>query len=761
MMKSFPVIKILAVTLTFTHLAGVLNLSFAQDEVTIEEIIVTARKKEENLQEVPISVTAFSGDDLEKRSIPDLQEIGRFTPNLHFSAVGTASPDQASIFIRGIGNHDAFTTTDPGVAIYVDGVYHGRSQGGIMNLVDLERIEVLRGPQGTLFGKNTTGGAINIISNAPTGDLSGKASVSFGNLERLDVDGTVDLPIIEDLLSAKISFQSKNRDCLFNRRSDNGCYGDENSKSYRAYLRFTPTESFIADLIINGTNRDAHILPSRNIIFNEKEGLVAAFNEMVKSGAILGPQLRNDIYPHNSDDPYVTDGNLPTDAKTDVIGVSGKLQWEVGNIVLHSITAYREIDTFAPETTDSSTADFAEVMSLSTSEQFTQEFRVDGGGLFNDRLDYVLGFYYLTEDVTMDEPILLFNEPLTHEAFGFGPFRNATDQETESVAGFSHFNFDLLEKVRFSGGIRYSWEKKDVIGARHAANVGDTTPIQDVPISEFNSYGPFEVGESWNAVSAKVSLDYMFNEDMLLYGSASRGFRSGGFNGRADNRAILNTPFNPEYVWTYELGVKSQFLDNRFRLNITGFFSDYTDRQVTTLTTVFDPVTGLFSFLPTITNNGKAEIKGFEAETISIINDNLKIDLGIGYIDAEFTDEISVAAGDIVPFAPEWTMTVAGEYNTMLRDLGNLSMRLDYSYRDKVFLNVQPTYITTQGSYGLLNARVAFISADGKWEVVGYGRNLTDKIYKLSSIDQFIGVGLTRATYSDPREYGITITRRF
>lgn len=760
-MKRYPVMKILAIVLPCIAFSGVLNVSIAVEEALIEEIIVTARKKEESLQEVPVSVTAFSGVDLEKRSIPDLQEVSRFAPNLFITPIGTASPDQATIYIRGIGNGDTFTTTDPGVGIYIDGVYYGRAQGGIMDIVDLERIEVLRGPQGTLFGKNTTGGAINIVSNAPTGDLSGKLNLSFGNLERLDIGGSVDLPIVKELLSAKVSLASKNRDCLFNRVSDGACYGDEDSISYRAFLRYTPTQNFVADVIVDGTERDTHILPSRNIKFNETGTLVEAFNNAVAAGLIPGPQLRNDIYPHNSDNPYVTDGNLPTDAYTDVIGVSGHLQWEIGDWTLHSISAYREIESASVENTDSSTADFGEVISIDTSEQFTQEIRIDGGGLFNDRLDFVLGGYYLTEDATSDEPILLFNEIITRQTFGITPFRNFTDQTAESVAAFSHINFEVIEKVRLSGGIRYTNEKKTVIGARHAQGINDTIPLQDVPLSDFSVYGPYEVQKSWNEISAKVGLDYMFNEDVLFYGSASRGFRSGGFDGRAVNLALFNNPFNPEFVWTYEMGVKSTLLDNRFRLNITGYFSDYTDRQVTTLETIFDPVTGSFAFLPTITNSGAAEVKGFEAEAIGILNDNFKLELNVGYTDAKFTDDISTAAGDVVPYTPEWTVAVAGEFNTTLKDLGDLSLRIDYNYRDQVALDVQQTDITTSDDFGLLNARVTFSSADGNWEVAGYGRNLTDKIYKNWAIDQYIGIGLTRATYSDPREYGITITRRF
>ena len=300
-----------------------------------------------------------------------------------------------------------------------------------------------------------------------------------------------------------------------------------------------------------------------------------------------------------------------------------------------------------------------------------------------------------------------------------------------------------------------------MLGARHAQTIEESIPLREVPVEEFSVYGPYEVGKSWDEISAKVGLDYMVNEDVLFYGSASKGFRSGGFDGRAVNLALFNTPFNPEFVWTYELGIKSELLDNRLRLNVIGFYSDYKDRQVTTLETVFDPVTGLFAFLPTITNNGAAEVKGFEVEAIGVLNDRFRLELNAGLADAKFTDEFSKAAGDVVPYTPKWTVAIAGEYNTRLPELGDLAMRVDYSYRSEVALSIQQTEITTAKSFGLLNARITLELARGRWALAAYGRNLTDKIYKNWAIDQFIGIGLTRATYSDPREYGITVTRRF
>ena len=766
MIKSFPVINILAVAFTLMTLTCISKLSFAQDEIIIEEIIVTARKKEESLQEVPVALTAFSSDDLEKRAVPDLMEIARFTPNMYFTPIGTASPDQSSVFIRGVGNADSFITTDPGVGTYVDGVFWGRAQGGVLDILDIERIEVLRGPQGTLFGKNTTGGAINVVSNAPKGDLDGKLSLTLGNLERVDVAGTIDLPIIEDVLNVRLSALTKNRDCLYNRPSDNACYGDENTKAYRAFLRYTPTSSFTADIIFDGTHRDAHIIPSSNIRFglHNTDGsptLVEVFNIGVRLGMIRGPELINTIFPNNSKNPYAQEGNESTDAKTDLYGISGHLKWEVGGVTFHSITAYRDVESFAPENTDGSTADFADVTSYNESTQFTQEFRMEGL-LFDNRLDYIGGLFYFHDEAITDEAALLFNEIETQDAIEaligarLTPFRSFVDQTTESYAAFGHVSFSLTDELRISAGGRFTYEEKEVLGARHVADI-----VENVPISEFTAIQPLTLRKSWNATSYKFGIDYQFSDDIFAFANISRGFRSGGYNGRANTAAQLNTPFNPEFVTSYELGVKTSLLDNRVRLNLTGFFTDYTDRQLTLLTTTVDPNSGIATFEPTTTNNGEAELTGFEAELIAVVTENLKLEAYAGYIDAKFTDDISKDNGDVVPLVPEWTAAVAGEYTVPLTRLGDLSVRVDYNYRDDVAFHPQPTDISSENDFGLLNVKATFYSESGNFEIAAYCRNLTDKIYKYFAIDQLAGFGLSRASYSDPREYGITITRRF
>ena len=733
---------------------------------TIEEIIVTARKREENLQKVPISASALTADEIEIRSFADLSDLSRATPNLYIAPIGSASPDTAGIYIRGVGGGDTYVTSDPGVGIYVDGVFLGRSLGGILDILDLERIEVLRGPQGTLFGKNTTGGAINVVSKAPTGDGSGNLSLTLGNRERIDVSGSIDLQLMEDVLSLKLSGLSKNRDCLYNRESDNACFGDHNTKALRGYLRFQPNEKFTADLIGDITRRDAHILPHVMLDVTDNFAgfttLVGQYNQLVDRGILAGPTMRNTDHPFNDPHPYANEGTESTAATTDALGVSLHLQYQLGNATLHSISAYREITSDTPASSDGSAANFLNLLSYNTSEQFTQELRIDGDAL-DERLSYTIGGFYFTEDSFTEEMLLALEQQQTQVAlaaagvfFPFPSIRHVMEQEGESYAAFLHASYKLTSKLRVFGGIRYTKEEKENFGASHYAFGNLGFRVQDVPVSDFSNYQR-NASESWGAVSPKGGLEFDFSDDIMVYGSASRGFRSGGYSGRAQSGDEFVDPYDPEFVWSYEVGIKSQFADDRLRVNIAAYLMDYVDRQQRLLTQ--SPEGG---FVPQTTNNGEAEVKGFEIEITALLTDSLLFEADIGHTDAEFTDDVSVAAGDVFTYTPEWTVALAAEYTTPTPALGGeLTMRVDWIWRDEVAFDPQVVTYNFQKSFDLLNARVSWTSENGLWTAALYGRNLTDERYNYFVVDAISFFGVAQATVSDPREYGITIKRNF
>lgn len=722
------------------------------EAITIEEIIVTARKREESLQEIPISVTAFSGEDLEIRTMANLKDLGRFAPNLYFSNTAGASPDQAMIFMRGIGQLDFYVTTDPGVGLYVDGVYIGRAQGGIMDLLDLERIEVLRGPQGSLFGKNTIGGAVNIVSNAPTGGNEGNLSVSYGNNNRVEVGGTYDLALVQDKLFARGSILYKRRDCLTKRLNDNACYGDLDGVAARGYLRWLVSDNLTADVIIDYTDRNSHSVPHSLINVNpDPPTFVNLWNELTAAGIVSGPVIDRHVPSFTSDDPYVTEGNGPTDTFLDVFGASAKITWDISDaLTLHSVTAYREVEASSAQNFDGTTALWAEVYSLSKGSQLSQELRLEGVS-FNDRLQWIAGFYYFKEFGDMSETLELFPEL----ALGNAVFNN---QDTLSIAGFGHFSFDITDKLRLSGGIRYTDEEKDWKGS----SLFDT----DLP-GQPTRLPVTKRSENWGVWSPKVALDYHLTDDILLFASASNGFRSGGFNGRAGPIVVAagTVSFEPEDVWSYEIGVKSQIFGDRLRLNATGYYADYSDKQETIIRTFIDPVTGLATLSPIVSNAATAVLHGFELEAKAIVTEQLGIETSVGYINADFKEIEPGVQGltedSLYGYTPDWTVAIAGEYNLPMPRLnGDITLRTDFTYRSKVYFFPEPN-LAMQKGFGQLNARLNYETNDGKWLVSLWGRNLTDKIYKLWAQDTSPDFGLAMAWWSDEREFGITVKRKF
>ncbi|HEX7886538.1 MAG TPA: TonB-dependent receptor [Phenylobacterium sp.] len=757
----------------------------------IEEVVVTARRLAENLQEVPVAVTALSGDQLDKRAMGDLRDIARFTPNVYFSNIGSQSPEQSAIYIRGVGQSDAFATSDQGVGLYVDGVYYSRPQGGIMDLVDLERIEVLRGPQGTLFGKNTSGGAINVISKAPDPEGGGKVALTYGNLGRVELAATASIPI-SDTLTLKISGLGKHRDCLTRRAWDNACYGDINKVAGRGYLRWTPTSGLIVDVIGDITKGYSHVRPHQLVDY-QIVGAIAAWNQRLND-PVNFPGLTG--VPFTLSDPgaqpasrYATDGDAPTDAPITARGLSMHAQWTLGDATLHSITAYRDVNHPSQESTYAHRGAPTTVWSLSKANWFSQEFRADGS-MFDGRLNYVAGLYYFTEDGTTNEMVNRYKE------LNLGTV-NFNDQTTNSYAAFANLSYGLTDKLRVSGGVRFTKEKKEWTAkfvqltsiAALKPGLNPAFILRSDPTNYPNALNiPASPAftkrdDSWSPVTPRIGLDYQVTDDLLLFANAARGFRSGGYNGRAS--ALTGTAaYDPEYTTSYEAGFKADFLDRRVRLNATGYYTDYKDLQQTVLTCARDAAGncmvsgGLPVFAPLVTNAASAVIYGGEAELTALVTRALRVEASVGYtharfkdVDASATAATGLSENSVVPNVPEWTAAVSAEYR-FETSFGSITPRVDYTYRDTVYFRIDSFRYgsglpasprSTEKPVELVNATVTFQPTNDDWEAVFYVRNLTDNVYRLWTNDLTkVGVGTgTLQELSDPREYGVTVTRRF
>jgi iron complex outermembrane receptor protein len=753
---------------------------------TLAEVVVTARRMEESLQKTPVAVTALTMDDLQARSAQDLRDLARFTPNVYMSNALLHSPDTITMYIRGVGLSDFYTTNDPGVGLYIDGVYYARSQGAILDLLDLERVEVLRGPQGTLFGKNTAGGAINLISRHPGPEVGGSLSLTAGNIGQWEARGSVSVPIADDL-ALGLSALTRNRDCLSRRERDGGCVGSIERRGGRAYLRWTPNSDLTVNLIGDVTAGRSHVIPSHPVGYDPEQSFFKIYNDLVAAGLVEGGLPYTLASPGVNPARYEVTGRAPVEDPIDSYGVSLGLDYEIGDATLHSITAYRDVTalTFANNAGDTGGAYDPQSVYINTeSHWFTQEFRIDGS-LFDDRLDYIGGLYYFNEVGVTNEAVPFF-APLQ------AGWVNFNTQETDSYAAFVHGSYAITDRLNVSAGIRYTRETKEWSGkyAHFASFASDsfdpnTQALElvlgngdDIP-NDLNE-GPASTArvqrrDTWSPITPKIGVDFQATPDLLIFANVARGSRSGGFNGRA-NALVATTPFDPEYALTYEIGEKAEFLNHHLRINATAFFTDYEDLQQTVLTCIREPNgecridVGEFVYAPIVANAAAARIYGGELEAVALgPNGRLRVEAMLGYLNGSFTSvdpEATAATGlttdSVMPFIPEWTGALAAQY-TWNVGFGSLTPRVDYSYRSRVAFNINPGPWGQQGAIGLFNATLTLADAKDRWSAQLYGRNLTDKDYVLL-YDEYrpvVGGPGGVATMADPREYGVTVTMRF
>ncbi|WP_426699742.1 TonB-dependent receptor [Rhodanobacter sp. Col0626] len=756
-----------------------------RSEVALEEVVVTARRTEEPLQKTPVAVTALTMDQLEARSAKDLRDIGRFTPNTYLTNTGGQSPDTIAMFIRGVGLADHLVTADPGVGLYVDGVYYARADGAVLDFIDVERVEVLRGPQGTLFGKNTAGGAINVISNPPDPDGGGLLSLTGGNVGQFEARGNASVPL-GDNLTLGLSGLKKRRGCLARRMYDGACVGSIDRLSGRGYLRWTASPDLTVDVIADTTTGHSHMLPNHPAGYDPDQAFFATYNNLVGAGKIPGGIPYSDSTPGVNPDRFATSGRAPTEDPLHAYGVSVNVEYHIGDATLHSITAYRGVSSLAFENGGGGTGaiyDSAVSYSYRKSHWFSQELRVDGKTL-TDRLAYVGGLYYFGESGQTNDSIGFF-APLQ------AGWVNFNRQETNSYAAFAHGSYSISDRLHVSAGIRFTHDTKDW-SAKYAqfSNFASTTfdpntqalalvrsrgaGIPNELNADATSTSPLRRRGTWSPITPRVGLDFQATPDLLLFASVARGSRSGGFNGRATS-AIATTPYDPEFALTYEIGEKAEFLDKHVRINATAFFTNYEDLQETVATCIRLPNgecqidSGGLAFAPFVTNAATANIHGGELELVVLGPKALRVEASAGYMHAKFTSvdpaatqATGLSTNSVVPFVPTWTGMLAAQYS-MNFSRGSLTPRIDYTWRSAVAFNINPGPYGVQGSTGLINSTLTYIDPDDRWSVQLYVRNLTNKQYALwiNEFSHVIGGPGGAVTVADPREYGLTVTRRF
>lgn len=698
----------------------------------LEEIVVTARKREESLQETPISITAFSAASLEAANMVDLRDIGKYTPGMSFTSYGMGSSEAGAIFLRGIGQSDHMVTTDPGVGLYIDGVYVGRNQGAALDLLDLERVEVLRGPQGTLYGKNTIGGAVNVISRKPTGTPGGHVSLTVGQDGRFNGAITGETPL-GDQSALSFGFLSKNRDGVGEQVFTGAEAGDEDSLSGRAQFSWQG-QAIEFSLAADATRARQAAMPHSFYAHADWLGVGTCYQRAADGFALCGAGTGADPF-----DSYSLD-NL--DTEQDLFGLSATLEWDVSeNLVLKSISAYRDMEYLGSLEFDGAPQRVVYYRETGASDQFSQELQLTG--TTDASLTWIAGLYYFTEEGHNDQ-----------QDYEFGGRTNRVSQvETSSYAAFGQATMDIGPRLSVTGGLRYTEESKDYHVLRSNLDASGAMTLDDAGQPSY-AIPPTAIDETWNAVSGTLNVNYALAEGVMVYGTYSRGFRSGGFAARPAAPASVGA-YDPEYVDMFEIGLKALVLDDRLRFNAAVYRNDYEDyqAQVNRVGNSFDT---------RVLNAAAAEIDGVELELTALISPIFRIDATYAYTDAEITKvdldpslEANFSAGHKLPYVSENTFSISPQLDVPLASGGSVLARLDYAYRDDFYGQIANSPFEREKGYGLINGRIEYRSAADNWSVALYGINLADETYTRvrNYYPGFLGFAIWN---TDRREIGLT-----
>lgn len=711
----------------------------------IEEITVTARRREESLQDVPVAISAFSEDALRNLQADNLGALTGSVPNLNL-VQGRGSATSANVFIRGIGQPDALQTFDPAAGVYVDDVYMSRIQGALFELYDVQRVEVLRGPQGTLYGKNTIAGAIKVVSKKPSDELTGQLELLGGDYNRFDARAYISGPL-SDTVSLSLAGLTSNRDGIVKDPASGREYNDIDTQAGRAILLWQPADAVDVTLSFDYTTQNNALTLGRA----EAALLQTDFGNFVN----IPPSVRFLSAAPSGDYDFRTRTSFAGDEGQELEHLGGSLtiDWAVSDAWrIKSISAYRELTPEFFIDIDATEFELGDVKVFIDQDQLSQEFQFlyDSGG----HLSAVFGAYYLEENITSEQEAYaddLFTwTPLAGTVLPITFLRTvADDLQTTSYAAFADLTWSFTEKLSIAAGLRYTSEEKDYFRT--------TSTFFGSPLAALNSTFAFSDDDSWDAWTPSISLDYQITPDNLLYGRVARGFKSGGFNGRA-NAAADTSSFDPEYVWTYEVGAKNQYYEGRLTANLAVFYSDYTDFQAR----VGGEDPGSFPVI----NAGELEIYGAELEIAALPADAWDLQLAVGYLSADYKKFRDCRpqylpdcdhSNEEPPFAPEWTLGLRTGYTFTLTGGSTLRFGIDASYKADHYLSVDNREVLKQDDFWLLNALATLRGADGGWWLSIGGRNLTDEVYKTDA-QEFSNVGnIQTAYYGDPRTWSVSL----
>ena len=781
-----------------------------RSRATLEEIVVTARKVEESAQEVPVAITAIT-EDLNQSSIRDLEDLNGFAPNVSIDSDGSRS-NGAAITIRGISpTRTDDNSFDAPVAVMIDGIYLGSLAGQVLENFDIERVEVLRGPQGTLFGKNTVGGVVHVIRSRPTGELGGKLKATLGEDGQQEFRGVLNFPIMQDTLAGKVFLTNLEEDGY----RENILTGDDLPvKDYLNYgltLLATPTDNFEATLTIEHFDDNSQLNAFQtNMNFapgvspgpedpREVDLSLGTTTCAVFEASLPGVCRTSLAIPSDSENDTENDASLETDAIT--LNMTLDLN---STFSLVSVTGYREQDEYRIYDFDGSRAPFITIERWNEFEQFSQEFRLEGQW---DRASLVAGYYYWNSEFTQDWVTggrfwaTLFGgvayDPATWQLCqgtngldgifapiacdlglpnGVTPGADVTQilfetQETTSHAVFVQFEYDVTESLALNAGLRWTEEEKDFrAGQSYLSNV-ERQRLRNFP-------GFADLNNTWDEISPRLGATYRLNDDAIVYVSYSEGFHSGGFFGVNQNiRDFERDQYDPEFAESWEIGLKSQWADNRLRLNVAYFNNDFSDKQESFVQ--FDPDTRTVATV--FENAGSATYQGIEVETQFAVTPGLLVFANIGWLDAEYDDfEIDVTPTDDIDNvvnatfldprnASDYTLGLGFDYSQQIGP-GELQIFMKYSIRDDYETNVLNLPVGTVDSEDTEDLSATISYHINNLSLSFFGRNLTDSEFEVPTVLGGNAETPSRAaagplfipgTINRPRQFGFEVEYSF
>jgi len=733
-----------------------------------DAIVVIARKREERIIDVPVAITALGTNQLEKLGAADMSGVQGAVPNVNI-VQGRGSASSANFYIRGIGQPDALQTFDPAVGVYVDGVYLSRIQGALLNLYDVQRVEVLRGPQGTLYGKNTIGGAVNIVSKKPDLDtLRGEGSFTYGRFDEMTAKGYVSAPLAPGSVALSVAGVYDTRDGIVTDPRTGRKYNDRDNLSGRAILRAKASEAI--EVLISGD-----YTRQRNALTLGYLSAPMIQTDFARGAVQLAPANPYGKYDYKASTSFTGDEGQ----RLDHWGVSGTVNVDLGNdLALSSITAYRKLKTRFFIDIDATQFELGDVFVGVDQNQLSQELQLKYDG---EKLKGVFGLYYLKEkneshqEAYADGLFAFAGAPIT--------FTRLIDdaQTTKSYAAFGQFTYDFTDQFALTGGLRYTKEKKRY---NRFTTTQSSLGLLNGLAYRFpeNLPAPFTGDDtaSYEAWTPMVSASFKPTPDTLIYASASRGFKAGGFNGRVNGNGDISVTVNgvttvvpnfaPEKVWTYETGAKGSFADGRVMLSVAAFHSIYQDFQARVGNGTNVGLGGSFPVL----NAGKLRIQGFEFEAVVKPVSALTLTGSVGYLDADykrFDDPRRVPpagfscnpTGKAVTcrpaFSPPLTMRAGADYRLPLGDSASLTLGGDVRFVDKQFLSIDNRPGLTEDGYTVANlyAQVDFDS----FYLRGMVKNVAGTLYKTDG-QEFSSVGnIQTVYYGDPRTWSVTVGLRF